>query len=174
MRLKTNPVKMLLTLLLFIAVASYLTISLTTRDAIWFVTGFEDRPTLVIIYDGGKTKEYRAGTPGFEQLAEGVRATLEGGVARPSAMGLSEGSLEDALTMFLSVEAYFPKPVKLHTWFNTGNPTRALFPITGRHSDRSIVFLSTNKDAYNTTAPILKTREPLLAALRGLGYQITQ
>lgn len=173
MKLRTNPVKMVLTLLLFVAVASYLTISLTTRDAIWFLPGFEDLPTLVIIYDAGKKTEFRAGTPGYNELAEGIRATLASGVTRPSAIGLSEGSLEDALNVFLSVEAYFPKPVKIHTWFNTGNPTRALFPITGRHSDRSIVFLSTNKDAYNTTAPILNTREPLLAALKALGYQVT-
>ena len=72
--------------------------------------------------------------------------------------------------MYVTLEAFFPQPVKLHAWFNTDNPTQMLFPITGRHSDRPMVFLGV-KGMYLAKAPILSTKQPLLDILSELGYQ---
>ncbi len=68
-----------------------------------------------------------------------------------------------------TVEAFFAVPMKLHAPFYIGYPTQMLFPITGRHSDYTIVFLSAG-DAYWVNAPLLKTTQPLLDALKALGY----
>jgi hypothetical protein len=44
-----------------------------------------------------------------------------------------------------------------------------LFPITGRHSDLSVVFLGRNGQ-YMAGGPVLQTTEPIRGALRALGY----
>lgn len=172
-RLRTNTLQMLFTIVIFIAVAGYFTVAITTRDAFWFLKGFYDLPVEVDVYHDGQKTRYVPGREGYDELAEGVRASLHAGVRQPAALGLSPGSLEDAYNMYVSVEAIFAAPVKLHAWFNTGNPTQLLFPITGRHSDRPIVFLAYHQSAYVSTPPILNTKEPLIQALQKLGYATT-
>jgi hypothetical protein len=44
-----------------------------------------------------------------------------------------------------------------------------LFPITGRHSDLSIVLLG-DESQYRVGAPVLKTMEPIRETLKALGY----
>ncbi len=170
-KLQTNSLRMVIVVVLFIAVMAFLTVTLTTQDTAWFTTGFYERPVKVVVYNGGLKTEYSLGKDGFADLAEGVRLALNSGVQRPSGLGLSQGSLEDAYNMYVSVEATFPYPVKLHSWFNTGNPTRALFLITGRHADRNVVFLGDNI-SYMAGAPVLNSVQPLLDVMNKLGYPI--
>ena len=82
---------------------------------------------------------------------------------------MSDASLLDAYTRYVTVEAFFSHPVKLHAWFDTGQPTRMLFPITGRHSDLSIVVLGQG-GKYLANPPVLKTIQPIRDALDQLGY----
>jgi hypothetical protein len=170
-RLQTHTVRMVLVVILFLLVISFLTIIITTQDPAWFTRDFTDQPEKVVVYQDGKANEYRPGQTGFEELAEGVRASLASGVTRPSGIGLSPGSLEDAYNLYVSVEAFFKQPVKLHAWFNTDSPTRMLFPITGRHSQQPLVFLGVT-NAYLAGAPVLSTKQPLLDVLSELGYKI--
>lgn len=161
---------MLFALILFGGLATYGTIALSAKDWLWFMPGFSELPIRVIVYHEGKRTEYTPGQPGFDTLAEGVRASLNQGVARQSGIGLSEGSLQDAYTQYVSVEAFFDRPVKLHTWFDTDSPRQMLFLITGRHSDLMVVFLG-DKGSYLSGAPTLNTVAPLVNALKALGFQ---
>ena len=67
------------------------------------------------------------------------------------------------------MEVFFERPVKLHAWFDTGEPTQMLFPLTGRHAELSIVLLGQN-GKYLASPPALKTVEPLREAVQSLGY----
>lgn len=168
-KLQLNLLQMVLVIIGVIVAIVYVTAALASQDPIWFQGGFDAKPARIIVYHTGQQTELTAGQPGFAQLAEAVRASLAQGVARPSGIGLSLGSLQDAYTQFVTVEAFFDPPVKLHTWFDTGWPTQMLFPITGRHSELNVVFLG-NKGTYMAGAPALKTIEPIREALRALGF----
>jgi hypothetical protein len=167
-KLSTNVFGMLVAVVGFAAVAIYATIAFSAHDVYWFLTGFDERPERVLVYRAGQRTELEAGQPGFDELAEAVRASLAQGVARQSGIGLSEGSLRDAYDQYVTVEAFFVRPVKLHAWFNTDSPTQMLFPITGRHSELYVAFLGDN-GKYMSDAPALKTVEPIRSALKSQG-----
>ncbi len=150
------------------ALIVFLTITFATQDPLWFKPGFDQRPVRIVVYQAGQRIEFTSGKPGYVEMAEAVRASLNRGVVRSSGIGLSQGSLEDAYNQYLTVEAFFDGPVKLHASVNTGAPTQMLFLITGRHSDQPIVFLG--KDGvYMSNGPILKTVQPIRDALATLG-----
>jgi hypothetical protein len=168
-KLQTNLLGMLAAVIGFVLVAIYGTLALSAQDLMWFLTSFDEQPARVAVYRAGQRTELEAGQPGFDELAEAVRASLAQGVARQSGIGLSEGSLQDAYNQYVTVEVLFARPVKLHAWFDTDSPTQMLFPITGRHSETNVVFLG-GAGKYLSNSPALKTVEPIRAALGSLGF----
>ena len=167
---RTKPLRMLAMVGGFILLVLYGTIAFTSGDLVWFIKRFDSKPVRIVVYhDGGKRTNLDPGDPDFEPLAQAIRSSLSEGLERPSGIGLSDASLLDAYTRYVSVEAYFQRPVKLHAWFNTEEPTRLLFPITGRHSDLSLVVLGKNGQ-YLSSPPVLNTVEPLRQTLHELGY----
>jgi len=167
-KLRTNVPKMLIAVVGFILVVAYGTVAFSAQDLVWFLTDFDARPERVVVYHGGQRTEYLSGAPDFDRLAEAVRASLASGVTRPSGIGMSADSLQEAFSQFVTVEAFFAQPIKLHAWFNTAHPTQMLFPITGRHSDQPIVFLGSNGQ-YLSNAPVLNSVQPLRDALQSTG-----
>ena len=169
-RSRTHPLKMALLVIVLLLLIVYGTISVSAQDFLWFLKGFENRPTLIVVYHHeGKRTELRPGQSGFDDLAAAIQTSLAQGLDRPSGMGFSDASLLDAYTRYVSVEVFFDQPVKLHAWFNTGEPTQMLFPITGRHSELTIALLGQNGQ-YLSSPPVLKTIEPIREALKTLGY----
>jgi hypothetical protein len=169
-RIYTQPAKMVILVVGFLVLVVYGTITFNTGDLLWFLSRFDGRPVRIVVYHHeGKRTELRAGQPGFEKLADAIQTCLSQGLDRPSNIGFSDASLLDAYSRFVTVEAFFARPVKLHAWFGTEEATRMLFPITGRHSDLSLVLLGKN-DMYLASPPILKTVEPLKQTLRSLEY----
>lgn len=172
-KVRPNILGMLLVVLGIGCLTVYLGIYLSSRDPVWFAKGFDQKPYLIVIYDHGQRKELIAGQPGYDQLAAAVTQSLDQGVARLSGIGFSDASVEDAYGKYLSVEAFFERPVKLHTYFNTGQPTQMLFPITGRHSNLKVVLLG-NNDRFAVNVPALKTMEPIRTVLQSLGYDVNR
>jgi hypothetical protein len=167
---RTKPLKALAMVGGFIVLMLYGTIAFTSGDLLWFIKRFDTSPAHIVVYhDGGARAELSPGDPDFAPLAQAIQICISQGLERPSGIGFSDASLLDAYTRYVSVEAYFDQPVKLHAWFNTEEPTRMLFPITGRHSELSLVVLGKN-GKYLASPPVLKTIEPLREALRELGY----
>jgi hypothetical protein len=166
-----NLVRTFVVLAILAALAIYGFTAFAAQEALWFLSGFNDLPDRLIVYYDGQQVELQPGDPGFEPLAEAVRTSLSQGVARQSNVGLSEASLEDAYTLYVTLEAYFDSPVKLHAGFFTGESTQMLFPITGRHSDLSIVFLG-NEGRYRVNAPVLKNAEPVHQAVEAFLNQV--
>jgi hypothetical protein len=169
-RIRTGPVKMIIMVYGFVLLIVYGTISVTAQDPLWFVAGFQSYPARIVVYHHqGQRTELRPRQAGFDELAGAIQASLAAGAERPSGMGFSDASLLDAYNRYLTVEAFFDQPVKLHAWFNTGTPTQMLFPITGRHAELALVLLG-NNGHYLASPPALKTVEPIRQALKSLGY----
>jgi len=170
-----TPVKprvwgMLFVVGLFILLMIYGTILIASRDPFWFLSGFNELPDRLVVYHAGQQTEYVPGQPGFDLLAESLQDSLDQGIARQSGIGFSEATYQDAYQKYLTVEAFFDQPVKLHAWFNTGLTSKMLIPITGRHSELSVVMLG-DKGDYRVHGPAMKNLQPLRDALAALGYQ---
>jgi hypothetical protein len=165
--------KMILVIVLFILVVYLGTIFFVTQDPLWFVSSFDEKPVRILVYNNGEKSEYRPGDLGFAQLAEGVRQSLDAGVRRQSGIGMGEETLQDAYGKYLTVEAFFGHPVKLHANFYTGNPVQMLFPITGRHSELTVVFLGDGGE-YLVNPPALNTIQPLRDALIELNFPVEE
>lgn len=163
--------KMILVIILFVLVVYLGTIFFVTQDPLWFVSSFDEKPVRILVYHDGEKSEYRPGDPGFSQLAEGVRQSLDAGVLRQSGIGMGEETLQDAYRKYLTVEAFFGNPVKLHANFYTGHPVQMLFPITGRHSDLNVVLLGDGR-GYQVNPPALNTLQPLRDALVELSFPV--
>ena len=160
---------MLVAVVGFGLLVALLTVTLSAKDLLWFTKGFTDRPERMIVYHAGQRTELTAGQENFQPLAKAVLASLSQGASHPSGIGLSEASLQDAYSLYVTLEVYFEQPVKLHAWFNTGDPTQMLFLITGRHSDLNVVFMGTNGQ-YMASPPVLNTAQPIRDALTEMGY----
>lgn len=160
---------MLLVLGLFLAVGYYSTVAFSARDPFWFGSGFRARPVRMIVYDNGQKRELTPAQAQFAPLADAVTASLAQGVSHASGIGFSPETLADAYGMYTTLEVFFDTRVKLHASFATGEPNQMLFPITGRHSEQPLVLLGLN-GSYMVNAPVLKTIEPIRAALQEMGY----
>jgi hypothetical protein len=168
-RSRTNWITLLVVLVGFLLFAYYATVAMTTKDLLWFLEGFGDQPSLIVVYHNGLGTELRPGQPGFNEIAEAVQASLAQGFARLSGIGFSEESLQEAYTQHVTLEVFWQRPIQIHTWFPTGRTTQMLFPITGRHSEVSIVLLG-DEGQYRVGAPVLETMEPIRETLRALGF----
>jgi hypothetical protein len=166
----THPLRMIVLIVGFIGLVLYGTIVFTTGDFFWFLKQFDAHPASIVVYhEKGKRTELHPGQPGFDELASAIQTCLSEGLERPSGIGFSDASLLDAYTRYITVEAFFERPVQLHAWFDTKPATQMLFPVTGRHSEMSLVLLGTN-GKYLASPPVLKTIEPLRETLKALGY----
>ncbi len=172
-KLRTNILGMLIAVVGFGLIVAYITIAFSAHDAFWFSRQFDAEPSRIVVYAAGTATELTPGKAGFPTLAAAVRASLASGVPRTSGLGLSQGSRDDAYQRFVTVEVFFAEPVRLHAAFHTGMATQMLFPITGRHADRNVVFLGAD-GAYFAGAPILNTIQPICDALNTLGYKTEQ
>lgn len=170
-RTTASLLRMILVVVVFGFLIYFLTIVFVSQDPYWFQKGFAEKPVFVVVYHAGQREEYRPGDPGYELIAEAVRLSLNDGILRQSGVGMSEATLSDAYQRYVTVEAFFRQPVKLHANYNTGWPTRMLFPITGRHSELSVVFLGNDLD-YRINGPVLNNMRPIRDALAQLSIPL--
>jgi len=168
-RAGTNAIQLFIILAGFVLLAYYLMVSLTSRDLLWFLRGFWDEPTRIVVYQAGQPTEFLPDQAGYDELVAAIKASLAEGFARLSSTGFSEQTLQKAHTQHVTLEAFFAHPVEIHTWFPTGRTTQVLFPITGPHAEPPIVLLG-DRGHYRAGAPVLNTNEPILNALEALGF----
>jgi hypothetical protein len=166
---RTNSIGLLILFVSCLGLGAYGMISMTSRDPLWFLRGFEDRPSRIVVYQAGQRTELLPGQAGFDVLAEAVETSLAQGFARLTSSGMSDHTLQNAYTQHLTLEVFWDQPVELHAWFPTGRTTQMLFPITGPHSEVSLVLLG-DGGRYRAGAPTLESLEPIHRALRSLGY----
>jgi hypothetical protein len=165
----TNAILLLIVTVGFVVLAYYVTVSFTARDFLWFLRRFEDQPSRIVVYHTGQPTELVPGQAGFHELASAVQTSLAQGFAGLTNIGFSEQTLQNAYTQYVTLEVFFDQPVKLHTWFPTGRTTQILVPITGPHSELSVVLLG-DQGRYRVGARVLNTTEPILETLETLGF----
>jgi len=165
----TNTIYLVIVIVGFVLLAYYGMIALTAHDPLWFLGGFYGQPSRIVVYRAGQRTELLPGQAGFDELAGAVQTSLDQGLARTTHLGLSERSLQDAYTRYVTLEVFFDQPVTLHTWFDIGRTTQMLFLITGPYAEMSVVLLG-EQGRYRAGAPVLKTLEPIREALKSWGF----
>ncbi len=166
---RTNTIQLLILLVGFVLLFYCAITSLTAREPLWFLSDFKGQPSHIVVYHAGQRTELGAGQAGFNELTGAVETSLAGGFVQLTSLGLSEHSLEEAYTRYVTLEIFFDQPVELRTWFNPGRTTHMLFLITGPYSDMSVVLLG-DEGQYRAGAPALKTIEPIREALKALMF----
>lgn len=148
----------------------YTGLAVAAQDFLWFARHVDQRPVRIVVYHHkGQETELWPGLPGFDELAGAIEASLEQGVEEPSGMLFSDASLSGAYNRYVSVEAFFLRPVQLHAWFGADKSTHLLIPLSPRKSEMSLVVLG-KRDRYLPNPLVLKTDAPLREALQALGY----
>jgi hypothetical protein len=149
----------------------YAGLAVTAQDFLWFAHHFDRRPVHIVVYHHyGKQADLWPGLPGFDELSAAIQACLDQGVEEPSGMRFSDASLTDAYTRYVSVEAFFLQPVRLHAWFGAEQSARLLILLSHRESEMSLVVLG-KRDRYLPNPAVLKTDAPLRETLQALGYR---
>ncbi len=171
-RLKTNLLSGLVVTILTILFIGYIFTSLLLGNFLWVLPAQVDvPPQRIIVYAAGTRYELGPDDPAYEPLAQAVADALRSSRGFSETTGLSAVSLQEAYERFVTVEVWYPEPIRLNLRFKTIDPTRVLIPISGRHQNAA--FLGTY-DEYTAGALWLPSEkvERIRAILRTLGIQV--
>jgi hypothetical protein len=115
-------------------------ISLTVRDALWFLPVFSaDASAIDLYWDSGHVR-LEPGISGYTLLNEALQEDLAHVLAYPDSTGLSDAALDDLRAAGRLLEAHYAEPVRVHSWYHFG-PSRVLYiPLSGHHASYARVF----------------------------------
>lgn len=147
----------------------YLALSLSTADPLWFWPRVEAQARRIVIYSQGRCTELTPGMPGYTELNAAINASLSSIEGYFPAWGLSEESLKEARTRYLTIEVFYDAPVQVHSTFRTGRPNTILIPLTGRGSEASLVFFGSDGH-YWPGAPKVGGLERIRELITQMGY----
>lgn len=159
----------LLVLAISLIALVYLALSLSTADPLWFWPHVEAQAQRIVIYSQGRCTELTPGMPGYAELNAAINASLSSIEGYFPAWGLSEKSLEEARTLYRTVEVFYDAPMQIHSTFRTGRPNTVLIPLTGRGSQESVVFLGSD-GCYWPGAPKVGGLERIRELVTQMGY----
>lgn len=154
---------------LFVAAAFYFVVTLSTNDPAWVWPYFSGKPSRIVLHSSGQDVEILPGSPEYEAVNAVLNQALSKVQGYSESLGLSEESLVDYRTRYVSLEIFYPEPVVVHSRFNFGRPNTLLIPLTGWHSRSNAVFGGHNGN-YWAGALNLKDLQPLKEMLAELGY----
>lgn len=147
-------------------------VSFSNGSLLWFLSNTDDAQiTRIIITDNGDKFLYRPGDEEFSNLSPIVTEAI--GDLNNKALvgiGLSDVTLEEYGTRFTTMEVHFDRGLDFGASFRTGEPTRLLFPITGRHAAVGLFFRG-NEDGWMYGALRMKDASPLYTTLEDMGYK---
>lgn len=160
----------LLVVPLLVVVFGYLVITLSTRNATWFLPNdFTARPTHIEIYHEGQQNRLGPGQASYEELTAALNGQMDT-IQGYYEVGLSPDALETALESATVVVMVYDKPLRINSRWNLGEPDRILVPITGSNSRANRVYTGT-ENGYGHGGLILTDLSEFVAIVEGLGYQ---
>ncbi len=169
---RNNVLKPLLVSIFFIFAVIYIVISFNSGGFLWFLSNTgEAEPIRIIITDNGEKILYRPGEPEFEKLVPVIREAISN-LNNNSlvGIGLSEVTLEEYQTRFTIMEVHYDRPLDFGTSFRTGEPTKLLFPITGRHAAVGLFFRG-DSDEWMYGALRMQDPSALYTSLEEMGFK---
>lgn len=150
---------------------AYLVGALNSGNWLWFSPVQPDyEPSRILVRDRGQNVEYRPGDPGFSELAAALDVVLADFTnADLVPLGLSDVTMQEYQETAVVMEVFYPGSIRFNTPVRMRNLDRLLIPIEGRHAGKGYVFLG-NETRWLSGALVMANPEPLMDALRSLGY----
>lgn len=169
---RNNVLRPLMVSVIFIFAVIYLVISFNSGGFLWFLSNTsEAQPIRIIIINNGDKILYRPGDAEFEQLTPVIQNAISNlNNSSLVGIGLSDVTLEEYQTRFTVMEVHYDRPLDFGTSFRTGEPTKLLFPITGRHAAVGLFFRG-NSEEWMYGALRMQDPRPLYNSLEELGFK---
>jgi hypothetical protein len=127
-------------------------------------------PSRIVIHAQGETRTLQPAMEGFNQLQEGLAASLSSfSNADLVPVGLSDETLRRYEEQDLVIQVYYPRNIRFNTIARMERVNQLLIPIEGRHAGNRYVFIGYN-GRWLAGALVMSDDQPLHDALRELGY----
>jgi hypothetical protein len=142
-----------------------------TGNALWFLP-FQPtyQPSRIIVRHYGTAVTLQPGMNGYLEITDALNQSLSAFKNTSLVpLGLSDETMRRYNEEELALEVYYPSPIRFNTPIRMNQINQLLIPIDGTHDGAGNVFLGSN--GYWLAGVLqMQDSEPLLAALRQLGY----
>jgi hypothetical protein len=106
----------------------------SNRDPLWFTSGFDERPTSIIIYHYGETRELFPSSSGYEDLVAALNASIAQNTGYVEGLQPREDSLDSYTLRGYALELRYASPVQVHTRNYFPKAPRLLVAIDGSYN----------------------------------------
>ena len=170
---KSNPLTVILMLVLFIVAMVWLVPALLSGDLRWFLPGVEGTPSEIIIWKDGEKTVLGPADPDFAPITAAAHVAVSN-IFSSSDFGASEQTLQTYYHSF-TLELFYAEPIQIHSRFNLGHPKQIMLPMTGVGSEEGRFFVGADGQYWAggpRTAKNGAVREAVAAALTRRGVAV--
>lgn len=137
-----SVINFLITVTLSVIFLIYLSLTIYTKDALWFYPVFDAQPSFAIIRCYGEEIPLSQNSEPLQEIANLVNQQISG-EKRWSELNLSDSALEDYQTnpRMIVLELYYDTPQRIHSFSPFfSNFDSLLIPLDGRYANEHILF----------------------------------
>jgi hypothetical protein len=170
---KTNPITVIVMLILFVIGMVWLVPAALSGDLRWFLPGVDGTPSEIIIWKDGEKIILPPDDPDFAPITAAAHAAVSN-IFSNSDFGASEQTLQTYYHSF-ALELFYPAPIQIHSRFNMGRPRQIMLPMTGVGYEEGRFLVGANGQYWAggpRTAKITAVREAVAAALTRRGVVV--
>ncbi len=148
----------------------YLSLTVYTKDALWFYPVFDAQPAFGVLRCYGEEILLPDGSEELNSITKFVNEQVSGD-KRWDELNLTDETFEyfQSSELMVLLELHYDEPQRIHSFSPFfSNFTTLLIPLDGRHSDKNIMF-SLVRDKPSGGSFHLKTFEPLVSYIQSSG-----
>lgn len=129
-----SVLELLLIVAVIIVAIVWLVGGFSNRDPLWFTTGFDERPSSIIIYHYGETQELFPSSAGYEDLVAALNNSIAHNSGYVEGLQPREDSLDSYTLRGYALELRYDSPVQVHTRNYFPKAPRLLIAIDGSYN----------------------------------------
>ncbi len=128
--------------ILIVILIIYALNAINTNDWLWFAsTSVDAHPNRIVVWNDGEKMLIQPGHDDYIKLAEAAHLSLHD-FSNTNLINIGFG--DDTLAYYeddgMMIELFYDRPLNFHATFRTGEPTKLLVPVNGRHADHDYFF----------------------------------
>lgn len=157
--------------ILFIVAVFYGVGALNTGNLFWILPGQPDfEPHRIVVRDAGEEHVYLPNSAEFDVIAAALNEAFSDFTnADLIPLGLSDITMEEYAETALTMEVYYPEPIRFNTMVRMSNVNQLLIPLRGRHEGNRYIFMGSN-GRWRIGAMVMADDSALQNAMSQLGF----